>query len=133
MQKNRTKGYYKTQHKRLIKIFNAMKQRCSNPKDTRYKNYGARGITICDEWLNDSKKFYDWANNNGYNDNLSIDRIDVKGNYEPLNCRWVTQVEQQNNKRNNHFIEFNGKRKTIAQWARYYGITWYQASKLEKM
>lgn len=132
MGNTRNKGHCKTQYKRLIKIFNAMKQRCYNPNSTVYKNYGAKGIKICNEWLNNSRKFYEWAIQNGYKDNLTIDRIDVNGIYEPSNCRWATQIEQQNNRKNNHWIEFNGQRKTVAQWARYYGITWYQVLKLEK-
>lgn len=91
----------KTQFVRLRRIFNNMKQRCYNPLHTRYKDYGGRGIKICDEWLSDHKTFYDWAIKNDYTDNLSIDRIDNDGNYEPSNCRWVTMKVQQNNRRNN--------------------------------
>lgn len=124
---SRNSGHHKTQHKRLIKILNSMKQRCYNPNDTRYKNYGARGIKICDEWLKDSKKFYGWAECNGYKDNLSIDRIDVNGNYEPNNCRWVTFKEQANNKRVNHLVTIRGKTRTIAQWAEYYKVSYGKA------
>ena len=77
--------------------------------DVDYKNYGARGIKICDEWKNDFKAFYDWAMSNGYADNLTIDRIDVNGNYEPSNCRWVTKEIQNKNTRRNINITYNGK------------------------
>lgn len=71
--------------------------------------YGGRGINMCDEWKNSFENFYSWAKENGYKENLTIDRIDVNGNYCPENCRWITNKEQQNNKRNNHIIEYNQK------------------------
>ncbi len=117
------KRYCKTKYKRLIRILNHMKQRCYNVKNPNYKHYGARGIKICDEWLNDSRKFYKWAEENGYNDSLTIDRIDVNGNYEPRNCRWTTMKIQENNRTNNRKITLNGETKTVSQWAEEYGIT----------
>ena len=72
---------------------------------------------MCDEWLHDFKAFYDWAMSHGYSDNLTIDRIDVNGNYEPSNCRWATMKEQANNTRRNHLITYNGKTQTLQQWA----------------
>lgn len=94
-----------------------MKRRCYNSKDRKYKNYGAKEIKICNEWLNDFKKFYDWSMENGYQERLTIDRIDVNGNYEPSNCRWVNQKIQQNNRTNNHEITFKGKTQNLSQWA----------------
>lgn len=91
---------------RLYEVWKSMRKRCFNPNSPNYKNYGGRGITICDEWKDSFKAFYDWAISSGYDSNAkrgeyTIDRIDVNGNYEPSNCRWLTIQEQQRNKRNN--------------------------------
>lgn len=84
---------------RLHRIWKAMHSRCYNKKYHAYKYYGGRGITICEEWLHNFKTFYDWAMANGYEENLTIDRIDPNGNYSPNNCRWVTMELQNKNKR----------------------------------
>jgi len=107
---------------RLYKIYRGMRQRCYNPKNKRYKEYGARGVTVCEEWLNNFEAFYEWAIANGYRDNLTIDREDANKNYEPSNCRWITAKEQANNKRNNNYITYNGETHTIAEWAEIYNI-----------
>ena len=107
---------------RLYKILYAMKNRCYYPKDKCYNCYGGRGITVCDEWLHDFQAFYDWAMAHGYNESLTIDRIDTNGNYEPSNCRWITNKEQQYNKSNNHLITYNGETKTAKQWSIELGI-----------
>lgn len=109
---------------RLFIIHRAMKRRCYDKRVKQYKNYGARGIKVCDEWLNSLESFAKWSYDNGYNDTLTIDRIDNNGNYEPNNCRWVDQQTQQNNKRNNIKIEHNGKIKTISQWSKELDISY---------
>ena len=103
--------------KRLKIIYKGMILRCYNQDFTAYKNYGGRGIKICESWLNDFDLFYLWSLNNGYSENLTIDRIDVNGDYEPNNCCWVDNITQQNNKRTNTLITYNDKTMTLAQWA----------------
>lgn len=93
-----------------------MRQRCYNKSNTHYSYYGERGITVCDEWQN-YEAYRDWALANGYKDGLTIDRIDVDGNYCPENCRWVTSYVQSNNKRNNVHLTFKGETHTLREWA----------------
>lgn len=81
------------EYKNLINIWSSMNRRCSNSADNAYKNYGGRGIKVCNEWKNSVESFCDWAIHNGYQRGLSIDRIDVNGNYEPSNCQWITRSE----------------------------------------
>ena len=93
---------------RIYHLYYTMLSRCYNEKIAAYKHYGGRGIKVCEEWYNENKtgfiNFYQWAINNGYDDELSIDRINVDGNYEPSNCRWVNNDIQAINKRNNVYI-----------------------------
>jgi hypothetical protein len=105
---------------RLYTIWNNMKERCD---DVSNKNYGGRGISICKEWRENYKTFYDWAVKNGYNDKLSIDRIDFNGNYYPENCRWANHEIQANNTRKNVFFTYGGITKSVSQWAREFGIS----------
>lgn len=102
-------------HTRLYAILNGMKGRCKDVRNPAYKYYGGKGVSICNEWLNFSN-FREWALSNGYSDNLTIDRIDPNGNYEPSNCRWIPNKEQQNNKRADKDFNYNGETKTIKQW-----------------
>lgn len=111
------------EHRRIYNILSGMKTRCYNKKSKSYKNYGGRGIKICDEWLESFVDFKEWALNNGYNDDLTIDRINVNGDYSPRNCRWVTQKEQSNNTRNNRFLEINGRKMTFSQWCEHYNLS----------
>lgn len=99
---------------RLYRIWCGIKSRCLNKNNKDYSHYGGRGIAVCDEWM-EFLPFYEWAISNGYSDDLSIDRVDVNGNYCPGNCRWATQVEQQNNRTNNiiHKNRFYGKSSEI--------------------
>lgn len=110
---------------RLYIIWSDIRQRCYRTSAVDYERYGGRGITVCSEWLGENgyKNFREWALQNGYAKNLSIDRIDNNGNYEPSNCRWVTMQDQANNRRSNHLIEFNGKQQTISQWSREIGVS----------
>ena len=114
-----THGFART---RLYYIWADMKRRCYAKEREGYKDYGGRGIRVCDEWKNDFTIFKDWAFENGYNDELTIDRIDVNGNYEPSNCRWATWKEQANNKRNKTAIEFDGETHSLKEWSEITGI-----------
>jgi hypothetical protein len=114
---HRTHG--KSQHP-LFGIWYGIISRCESNKSTSYKNYGGRGISICEEWRNDFQAFYDWCMENGYKKGLQIDIIDNDGNYEPNNCRWVTRTVNANNKRSNVFIEYNGEVATVAEMCRKY-------------
>lgn len=113
---------HRMSHTRLYRVWDGMISRCHREKYHSYKRYGGRGITVCDEWRNDFHAFYEWAIRNGYHEGLSIDRIDNDKGYSPDNCRWVTMKVQGNNKRSNHYIEYNGETHTIAEWSEILGI-----------
>lgn len=106
---------------RLHKIWEGMHERCERKKHDHYKDYGGRGISVCDDWA-DYVAFRDWAILNGYNDTLTIDRIDVNGDYCTENCRWVTMRKQQSNKRSNHMVYLGGVGRTITEWSEILGI-----------
>lgn len=104
---------------RALKVWSHMISRCYNKNDKGYKDYGGRGITVSDEWL-DVRNFYrDMGEPTA---GKQLDRIDNDKGYSKENCRWATREQQANNKRNNHFVEFNGEKRTITQWSRIVGI-----------
>lgn len=133
-------------YNRLNDIFRNIKRRCYNPNNKQFKDYGGRGVKLCKEWadsemVNLGKRgrvskgwlaFQEWSLNNGYSDNLTIDRIDNNKDYSPANCRWVSRKIQQNNKRNNRYITYRGKKQTLAQWCEElqlnYSTTYYRLS-----
>ena len=109
---------------RIYRIWNSMKSRCSDIKDEHhYKHYFGRGITVCDEWKNDFMNFYNWSMENGYSDDLELDRIDNDGNYEPSNCQWITHKENNNKRGNNRIIDVFGETHTLTEWAYKYGMS----------
>ena len=117
---------------RLYGIWKGMKRRCNDSRDSHYATYGGKGIKICDEWANDYAVFKEWAYKNGYDENAktgdcSIDRINNNGNYEPNNCRWVNRIQQANNTSQNRYVTLNGKRLTIAEFARTMNISQFKA------
>ena len=107
---------------RLYRIWANIKTRCYNSNIPNYKRYGGRGITMCEEWKNNFQSFYDWSMSHGYSDELTLDRIDNDGNYEPSNCRWVTMKEQDNHRSNNVILTLNGESHTIPEWSEILGI-----------
>lgn len=118
---------------RIYTIWNSMKARCYDHNNSRFYAYGAKGIAVCNEWREDFQAFYDWAMANGYHDDLSIDRKNVNGNYEPSNCRWSTDVEQANNTTRNRYVTYQGKTMTVSEWARHFGFNYkYFYEKLKK-
>ena len=108
---------------KLYKVWIEMKNRCNNKNNKCYKNYGARNIKVCNDWEQNYLIFYNWAIENGYDEKAkrgvyTLDRIDTNKNYEPNNCRFITIQEQQNNRTNNHFLEYKGERHTVSEWGR---------------
>lgn len=114
----RTHGESRT---RLYRLWKDMRRRCGNSNRTDYELYGGRGIKVCDEW-NEYEVFRDWALQNGYKDQLSIERINFDGNYEPSNCEWIELKDQAKNTRQNVFIEIDGIKKTLTDWSKLYGL-----------
>lgn len=106
---------------RLYNIWGKMNSRCNCKSATQYPRYGGRGIKVCEEWRK-FIPFYEWSMANGYRDDLSIDRIDVNGNYCPENCRWVTWKQQANNRRNTRYLTYNGKTMCVKDWETETGI-----------
>lgn len=130
---NKKHGLYED---RAYWVWAKVKSRCYNPNSREYKNYGGRGIKMCEEWL-DPKAFVEWCYSNGYDKDApkgqcTLDRIDVDGNYEPSNCRFITNQEQQNNRRDCRYFEYQGENHTIADWARIFGVPYPTMSSILK-
>lgn len=107
---------------KLHSIWHGMKCRCYTASSGNYDRYGAKGVRVCKEWLDDFMSFYNWAISNGYSEELTIDRIDSNGNYEPSNCRWVNNTAQANNRKSNVLITYNGETHTITEWSKILNI-----------
>ena len=111
-------------YKRIYSVYDGMRKRCYNENNNNYKYYGAKGVIICKEWLSDFMKFYHWSIENGYSPELTIDRIETHGIYEPDNCRWATQEVQDYNKRNTVYLEIDGESKTVLDWEKISGLSY---------
>lgn len=119
------KNKFKIKNTKIYTAWKSMKDRCYNPNHPQYKNYGGRGIKVCDEWLDKEKgfiNFYNWAYSHNFIDTrnraeCTLDRIDVNGNYEPSNCRWASSKTQANNRRNNYYIEYEEEVHTLQEWS----------------
>ena len=107
---------------RIYGIWQGIKKRCYNPHEARYDRYGGRGIKMCDEWRESFQSFYDWATENGYEETLSIDRIDNNGDYCPENCRWSDTQEQARNRSSNIRITIGNATKTLTEWCEIFEV-----------
>lgn len=110
--------------KKLYSVWRTMLHRCNDPKRVKYRDYGGRGIAVCEEWK-DANVFMDWAFENGYKTGLQLDRIDNNGNYHPENCRFVTPKENSRNRRNTKRLTINGETKTVVEWCEQLGVNQY--------
>lgn len=116
------KQHQKTKKSRLYSIWDGMKQRCHNENNKRFADYGGRGIEVCSEWIDDFNTFEKWSLDNGYSENLTIDRMDNDGDYKPNNCRWATPKEQSRNMRNNKIIKYQGKEYCFIELLEQFGL-----------
>lgn len=116
--KNKDNSTHGQRNTPIYRSWRGMKNRCYNRKIKEFARYGARGITVCDEWRNDFQSFYEWSIKNGWQEGLSVDRIDNNSGYSPDNCRWATDKQQSNNRRDNISVTHNGRTMTLAQWSR---------------
>lgn len=112
-------------HTKLYKVWSSMKKRCYNKKCNSYKNYGARGIAVCDEWKHNFQTFHDWAMDNNYQEGLSIDRINVDGNYEPNNCRWTDRTTQNRNRTNNISYTIDSETHCLKEWCEILNLNYH--------
>ena len=110
------------QYPRLYSIYSGMLDRCLNEKNSNFHNYGGRGIVVCIEWIRSRELFIEWALGNGYQEHLTIDRIDVNGGYNPSNCRWATHNQQAQNKRSTKYVTYKGEQKKLFEWCDLLGL-----------
>lgn len=122
-------GHSGYERSRLYNTWLNIKQRCLNPNNPRYQHYGGKGVKIHQDWIDDFMAFKKWAMENGYKDHLTIDRIDVNGDYNPSNCRWISNKKQQNNRTNNRLITFRGETKTLKEWSEKTGLKYQTLQK----
>lgn len=123
IENNKARAHYQdVNNARLYRIWKGMIARTIYPSQDSYENYGGKGITVCKEWINDYLMFESWALNNGYSDELSIDRIDGNKNYSPSNCRWADRTTQNNNQKSNINLSIGDLTMSIAQWAKFLGV-----------
>ena len=115
---------FKRSQTRIYRIWQLMRNRCENKHDARYDRYGGRGIVVCEEWKNDFVNFYNWSMENGYSEDLTIDRIDNDGNYCPKNCRWATQEQQARNRSSNIKITIGNATKTLTEWCEIFELNY---------
>lgn len=111
----------------LYRVYSGMKERCFSKNHKSYRNYGGRGITVCEEWKDSYDSFKDWALSNGYKEKLTLDRVDNNGNYSPENCRWTTYSEQNRNTRTTVKITVDGETKSLSDWCEINGINYNTA------
>lgn len=116
-------GARKSENHRLYSCWQSMKNRCYNTKHRQYKDWGGRGITVCDEWKDNYIVFKEWALKNGYQDNLTLDRKNVNECYSPVNCRWITKIEQNKNTRKCRHINYNGRSYTPPELGKLFNIS----------
>lgn len=120
--KGRYMPIHNGKHTKLYRVWCGIKERCNNPNNKKYYRYGGRGIAVCEQWQDDFDSFRSWALSNGYEEGLTIDRVNNDDNYSPDNCRWVTRREQNRNYSRNHMITYNGKTQCISDWEAETGI-----------
>ena len=112
-------------NQKLFNVYQGMKNRCYNKRVKAYHNYGGRGIKVCQEWLDDFMNFYNWSTDNGYREDLTIDRIDTNGDYAPNNCRWITMKEQARNRRTNKMYTINGETHCLKEWCEILNLNYH--------
>lgn len=118
----------------LYNIWHHMKQRCYNIKNHNYKDYGGRGIAVCDEWCNSYLMFKEWAINNGYEEGLTIDRIDNNKGYSPNNCRWADRKQQARNRRSTRLTTYKGDTRPLTEWCEILNLNyWTVVSRLDRL